>query len=117
MKDITIIVPINEVNKKSLIYIKKALASVKENQKYYNNKLRMLLICLNDKDKNVLNENLSDYEFDIIVNNTDKTDYCSQINIAVKLIDTEYSQFLNMMMNIHQNGLKWHQIIFILMKM
>lgn len=94
MKDITIIVPINEVNKKSLIYIKKALASVKENQKYYNNKLRMLLICLNDKDKNVLNENLSDYEFDVIVNNTDKTDYCSQINIAVKLIDTEYFSIL-----------------------
>lgn len=94
MKDITIIVPINEVDENTLTYLKKALTSVKENKKYYSNKLRTLLICGNDKTKNLISKGLPDYEYDIIVNNSDKTDYCSQINTAAKMIDTDYFSIL-----------------------
>ena len=94
MKDITIIIPVHKIDDTILTYLKNALASVRENQKNYDNKLRTLIVCINDKDKKRLYKELEEYEFDVLVNNTDKTDYCSQINTAAKFIDTDYFSIL-----------------------
>ena len=94
MKDITIIIPVHKIDDTILTYLKNALASVRENQKNYDNKLRTLIVCINDKDKKRLYKELEEYEFDVLVNNTDKTDYCSQINTAAEFIDTDYFSIL-----------------------
>lgn len=94
MKDITIIIPVHKVNEMILNYLDKALLSVERNRENYNNKLITTIVCTNENDKNILLKRYQNHSFNIILNNSGKTDYCSQINIASKLIDTDYFSIL-----------------------
>lgn len=94
MKDITIIVPLNEVNDTVLDYMETALRSVDDNQKFYEDKLKLMFVCINDNDKKLLEKRFGERSVDYVINNTDETDFCSQINTAAKLVDTEYFSIL-----------------------
>lgn len=94
MKDITIIVPLNEVNDTILDYMETALKSVDDNQKFYEDKLKVMVVCINDDDKKLIQTRFDKRTIDYVINNTNETDFCSQINTAAKLIDTEYFSIL-----------------------
>lgn len=94
MKDITIIVPVNKIDDKIIGFLKTALNSIEVNRKNYDDELKTLVICTSSVDKTILDKALTEYDFDTIVNYSDKTDFCSQINIAVKSISTDYFSIL-----------------------
>lgn len=97
MKDIAILIPLHKIEDNTFEYLDKAVESVIKNQKHYENALDTYIICTEENSKIIL-KHFKDNEKDIsgvIVNNSDKTDFCSQINFAVndELIKNKYEHF------------------------
>ena len=92
MKDITIIIPVlaNQICTDELI---KAVESVKDCQNYYTDgKLKVLIVT--EPDTKVDYTAFGGIEYKYIVNKSGACDYCSQINFAVKAVDTEFFSIL-----------------------
>ena len=100
MKDITVILPIHKLNPQDEHYLQKALISYLENSRTYTHgEIYLMVITSRELLSTVttpINSLLHGYDnYSIIVNNGD-TDYCSQINSAVKLVKTEFFSILEM---------------------
>lgn len=98
IKDISIIIPVYGMNKDNdIILLNKALHSVKQCQKIYNGNLYVKIIG-DDKtlDRIINNKNFDNNQLTIdYCINSNKTDFCSQINTAVyQYIDTVYFTIL-----------------------
>lgn len=94
MKDITIIIPIHNINEELLEYTKNALNSIEENRKTYDDTLYTMIVCPQHIHE-YLKKSLSEYyDIDYIVNTTGKTDFCSQINFAVDYVKTDFFSIL-----------------------
>jgi len=86
MEDITVIIPLNELNDSNLELFKKAFTSI-----FSQTETVEQLIIVGPKDalpKDKIGGNTT------IVVNDGKTDYCSQINLAVKNVKTKYFSIL-----------------------
>lgn len=99
--DITVILPIHKINEEDNKYLRNSLTSYLNcKSSYSHGKLKLLVISSEDAMQSVttivnslmVNTN-SDYS---IVKNDGNTDFCSQINAAVKLVDTEHFSILEM---------------------
>ena len=100
MKDMTIIIPIHQLNNSDeRDYLKKALESVETNRKYYKGNLKIMVVSAKDCLSNVSNF-ISDFYNDTskytIVCNDEETDFCSQINLGAKLVTTDFFSILEM---------------------
>lgn len=95
MKDITVIIPLLE-NQLDSDELKNAVKSVDQCQEYYDGELKILYVVPKQKETKYYtvfptNRPISQL---YIENDTGNYDYCSQINFAVKQIDTEYFSIL-----------------------
>ena len=93
MNDISVIIPVHEINNTIKEYLVKCLQSV-ANQTVKPDKL--YITHANTKEVNDFFkswENPTDLEVDILVNEN-KTDFCSQINYAVENTETEWFSIL-----------------------
>ena len=92
--NITTIIPIHEFNENVGAYLIKALESI-DNQEKLTNKPEKLIIsaydCVNNVNK-FLEENYHSTFINVV--NQDKTDYQSQVNLAVKSVTTDYFSVL-----------------------
>lgn len=92
MLNISVIIPLHEIKDKTLELFDKAVESILVNDENTDNvKLRAKVIC-----PETISETLkkrSKKRYDVLINNG-CTDYCSQINEAVKQIDTDYFAIL-----------------------
>lgn len=100
MKDITIIVPIHKLdNNEESEYLRQALNSVERNKKHYDGKLYVTVVSSKEALSSVNNVMSSFYgnekAYEIICNDGD-TDFCSQINVGVKNVKTDYFSILEM---------------------
>lgn len=87
--DITIIIPLHTLEGDNGEFLKKAIESVRESQKYYNDgKLIVTVVAPFDDSTNA---KLVDKW---ILNNSGDTTYCGQVNYAVQYIDTKYFSIL-----------------------
>lgn len=99
--DITVILPIHKLENEDNEYLKKSLASYIANTKTYaHGELKLLVISSKEALQTVstiVNSAMNGLtnNYSIVVNDGD-TDFCSQINAAVKLIDTEFFSILEM---------------------
>lgn len=98
--DITVIVPIHKIDTQDSELLRKALDSFIENTKTYTHgNLKLLAITSKDAQASttsIVNVAMKDYNNYSIVINDGETDFCSQINKAVSLVDTEYFSILEM---------------------
>ena len=96
MKDITIIIPLHEFNKEINEHLSKALNSVvKCRSLYENGKLPVsIIVPPSIKDELSQVDFIKSFEDINILINDGETDFCSQINRAVDLIDTDYFSIL-----------------------
>lgn len=98
--DITVIIPIHKIEAQDSEMVRTALNSYIENTKSYKHgALRLLVITSKDalpSVNSVVNSFMQDRKDYSIVVNVNETDFCSQINEAVKLVDTEYFSILEM---------------------
>lgn len=93
MNNIAVIIPINEFNKDTdAKYLERAVDSVKENIKTFDGDIKLYIIGPEKVRKDIM-DSLHDINYSFIINN-DKTDYCSQINVAVDNIGCEYFSIL-----------------------
>lgn len=92
MKDITIIIPVLSAQLHSDELVK-AVESVKVCQKYYTDG-ELKVIIVTEPDTKVDYVAFGGIKYKYIVNKTGACDYCSQINFAVKNVDTEFFSIL-----------------------
>ena len=100
MKDITIIIPVHQIDDRFDEYVNKAIESVAENTKTFSEgKLITMVVCpetierdLTDRLKK-LSEKYS-YEYIALVVNKGESDFCSQINCGVQNCSTDYFSIL-----------------------
>lgn len=99
--DITVILPIHKLENEDFDYLRKSLDSYIANLTNYSNGILKLLV-ISSKEAlsnvtNVVNSVMNGHtdNYSIVCNDGD-TDFCSQINAAVKLIDTEFFSILEM---------------------
>lgn len=99
--DITVILPIHKLENEDFDYLRRSLTSYLNNQTSYSHgKLKLMIIASQEAQQTVTtitNSVMSGNEnnYSIVINDGD-TDFCSQINTAVKLIDTEFFSILEM---------------------
>lgn len=96
MTDITIIVPLHTFDNEVEALLQKALDSVLENrQTYKNGKLPLMIICPTTV-KETINENANfkKYEDLSFLVNDGETDFCTQINLAAKTVQTDFFSIL-----------------------
>lgn len=95
MKDITIIIPLHKFNDNVKTLLKEAFDSIKRNQETYTfGKLIPLVVAPNEVLESV-GENFYENEFYHTCRNTSEdTDFCSQVNLAAKKVETEYFSIL-----------------------
>lgn len=95
MKDITIVIPFNasDIDTTTEALFKKAIDSVNAAQKEYTTGTlkKMVVSPPNDNLAKWLSNNYNDIQ---LINNTELTDFCSQINFAVKHIETDFFSIL-----------------------
>ena len=96
MKNIAIIIPLHKLTDETFEYLDRAINSVAINQENYNYALAPFIIC-NKKDEKCIREHYKGTpaeNIQFIINDTENTDFCSQINYAVdKLNADEYQYF------------------------
>lgn len=117
MKDITIIMPVHQIDDTFDEYVNKAIESVAENTKTYSEgKLITIAVCpesiendLTDRLKK-LSEKYS-YECITVVVNKGETDFCSQVNCGVQNCSTDYFSILEYDDEYSKNWFKWHMTI------
>ena len=95
MKDISVIIPVHDINEKIKGYITNCVQSI------VNQTIKPDKVCIVHADTKELGDFFNSWEkptelnIDILVNK-DKTDFCSQINKAVDSIETEWFSILEM---------------------
>lgn len=95
MTDITIIIPIHKFNDEIKTCLTNALTSIRINQKTYTfGKLIPLVVAPSDVLEEIGENFGEEYYYTYHRNTTGNTDFCSQINFAVKHVDTEYFSIL-----------------------
>ena len=98
MNEITVIIPLHKFDEKTSNYLTNAVNSIIENQANYDGKLSIMIIVSKDilqavssfSTKYLTNNNLS-YS---IVSNDAETDFCSQVNYAAKIVNTDFFSIL-----------------------
>jgi hypothetical protein len=97
MIDLSVIIPIHKITDTELDYFKSALNSVVEQSE----QPKQVVIITPDVD--VVNKTIESFELDVefknkivVLENKEKTDFCSQINLAVSKIDTEWFSVLEL---------------------
>lgn len=89
MEKITIIIPVHEFNKEVKTYLTKAIESV-----YVQEKLDFEIVMVGHGEiMSDLNKNYNDEKITLLTN-TGNSEYCEQINFAVKNINTKYFSIL-----------------------
>jgi len=96
MNDITIIIPVHKYNADIKEMLTKAFESVRQNQENYTNGKLIPLVIAPDEVLEALGGDFGNKEFyKECRNDSEKTDFCSQINFAVKKgVDTDYFSIL-----------------------
>jgi len=95
MNNLTIIIPIHEYNEQIEKYLDKAIESIIK-QKDVENLPKIMVVHSKSIEKEIStfkNKYLDRLDFNLLINN-DKTDYQSQVNLAVKSVTTEYFSVL-----------------------
>lgn len=96
MNNLTIIIPIHEYNEQIENYLDKAILSI-EKQEGIENLPQIIIVhsksIENEISKNIKDKYLDKFDFNLLVNNG-KTDYQSQVNLAVKSVTTDYFSVL-----------------------
>lgn len=95
MSNVTVIIPVHEINDSILEYLKQSLSSV---DRQISDMPKLLIItnskCVDDINKLLGDsESLNNINGTVIINDGD-TGYQSQVNIAVQSVDTEYFSVL-----------------------
>lgn len=94
MKDITIIIPVHKIDENDKFVIN-AFESIKKNQETYTfGKLIPLIVAPNEVLENLGEILGEDYYYHTCRNNSGNVDFCSQINVAVEKVETEYFSIL-----------------------
>lgn len=89
MKDLTVIIPIHEINDDILKSLKNAIDSV--NNQIDNEQTSILIVAKDDITqhiKNVVSKNIE------IISNDGETDFCNQVNLGVSICTTKYFSIL-----------------------
>lgn len=98
--DITVILPIHYIETQDFELVRKALDSFLENTKSYTHGTLKLLVITKESSlatvNSIVNATIKEYSHYSIVANDSESDFCSQINKAVSLVDTEYFSILEM---------------------
>ena len=96
MKDITIIIPLHEYNDTVDSLLKNALNSVVAcRNEYRNGNLQVVIVAPRNIEEIITNTDILEYIPEIsVVWNDGNSDFCSQINLAVDNIDTDYFSIL-----------------------
>lgn len=90
MNKITVIIPVHKINEDFYKYFDKALNSIKENMQYAD--LSTVIVCPPEV-KDELCQKKYDINVDFLINDGE-TDFCSQVNFAVKNVKTELFSIL-----------------------
>lgn len=94
MTDITIIIPLHKFDNTIKGLLENAFQSIKKNQENYTfGKLIPMVVGPNEVLES-LGEEFGEKEFYHTCRNNEKTDFCSQINRAVKNVETDYFSIL-----------------------
>ena len=101
MKDISIIIPLHIFNETVVDFLEKALYSVDKNIENYNGYINTVVVAPGDVCRQV-NDFVSNHEklqhfsdnLNYVVNETEYTDYCSQVNLAAEKVETKYFSIL-----------------------
>lgn len=94
MKDISIIIPLHKFDDSIEGLLKNAFQSIKKNQENYKFGKLIPLVVGPNQILEEFGEKFGEKEFYHTCRNNKKTDFCSQINHAVKKIKTEYFSIL-----------------------
>ena len=88
MENITVIIPVHEYNNEIKKYIDRAIGSVLSQDGEYEIKI----VC----PPNIINDISNDFKNEKIkyIENTNETDYCTQVNLGVKSCQTKYFSIL-----------------------
>lgn len=102
MENINVIIPIHIFNDDVKNYMANAINSYEEAKKFLNGKTseydtKLTIVCPNDLQPTIISF-INEIEFSekcsILFNNTNKTDFCSQVNFAVDAIKDKYFSIL-----------------------
>ena len=94
MTDITIIIPLHKFDNTIKGLLENAFQSIRKNQENYTfGKLIPMVVGPNEVLES-LGEEFGEKEFYHTCRNNEKTDFCSQINHAVKNVETDYFSIL-----------------------
>ena len=93
LENITVIVPVHELNDETTILLQKAVNSVYEQE----HQVKIAIVCPKEIEDVILAkiEQRDDLPNTILINDGE-IDFCSQINFAVSKIDTEYFSILEL---------------------
>ena len=96
MTDITIIIPVHEWSEKVKELLTKALKSVEKcREQYKDGKLPVLIVAPPLVDKQLTEDNALNIIVDVkSTSNNGNTDFCSQVNNAVELVETDFFSIL-----------------------
>ncbi len=94
MTDITIIVPIHTYNENVKTLLTKAIESVNKNKETYDGGTLLPLIVGPNNVIQSINVDFGNEKMEYCVNDTEHTDFCSQINKAVEKVTTDYFSIL-----------------------
>jgi len=95
MSKVTIIIPVHEYNDVVSNYLDRAIESIQK-QEFIEEKPSVIIVYPIDIDVQI-KDNVSKYDENlktILVKNEGKTDYQSQVNLAVESVDTDYFSVL-----------------------
>ncbi len=91
MKNITILLPVHKLDEDDVVMLKNAVDSTED----FHNDVVLSIICPKKLKKQITELNLSDkLEIKIVENQTDKTDFVSQINLGIDKCETEWFSIL-----------------------
>lgn len=89
--DITVIIPVHKADDETKNYYCSAVNSVIANKETFNGMLKIITVCPNNIAHTIKNYGTSLDGVEItIIENDGNTDFCTQINEAVKVVDTDY---------------------------
>lgn len=103
MKDITVIIPVHDNCEKTKTMLNNAVSNVKSME--YDGVIKVMIVI----PETIESWDIEgfDNETDVIVKNNGETDYCSQINLGVSKVETEY---FSIMEYDDRYNLKWFKM-------
>lgn len=95
--DITVIIPVHTKDYDMEDKLNRALASVKNAaEQYKHGSISTVIVCPPEVEKEITNKkwDIMSKVYKVITNDTGNTDFCSQVNLAVQHIETEWFSIL-----------------------